>query len=336
MIAENRVKEILTSYQNNDPILVIGDLGVDKYTYGDVKRISPEAPVPIIEVTREWNKLGLAANVSDNLLSMGVKSTICGVVGEDTNADELESLLENAGLSTWGVIRDQNRKTTFKERIVTKSQQICRVDYETKDAMNQEIASRVETRVQEFVANHSAVIIEDYGKGLLSEELIQNTRDIFQAREKIVCVDPSRWTPASFYKGVDLLKPNLAEAIYLVQGLGYQNETDLGTIAEILTDKLSIGSVAITLGPEGMAIYTPDYKEVKIIPTYTREVFDVSGAGDTAIASICTSLVTGATLEEAAWIGNLAGGVVVSKKGTATVTRDEINQQYYRMKESLG
>jgi rfaE bifunctional protein kinase chain/domain len=130
MINEQRFESVLKGFKNVDPILVVGDVGVDKYTYGEVNRISPEAPVPVLEVNKEWMKLGLAANVVDNLQSLEVKSTICGVIGDDTNANLLENLLEENQLSTWGIIRDKSRMTTFKERVVTEIQQVCRVDYE--------------------------------------------------------------------------------------------------------------------------------------------------------------------------------------------------------------
>jgi rfaE bifunctional protein kinase chain/domain len=333
MIEEKRLREILAKFKKIPQVLVLGDIGIDKYTYGDVKRISPEAPVPVVEVSREWSKLGLAANVSDNLLSMGVNSTICGVIGEDKNADLVEDLLENNGLSTWGLIRINDRKTTFKERVVTRAQQICRVDYESKEPIPESTFDSIIDRVKEFSNNHSALIIEDYGKGVINEKLVQDSMAMFKEQGKLVSVDPSRWTPAQYYKGVDLLKPNLTEAVVLVQSLGYRNESDLGRIASILLDKLNLNKLVITLGSEGMALFEKDYAEVKVIPTYSREVFDVSGAGDTAISSICLALSSGASLEESAWIGNLAGGVVVGKKGTATVTTEEIIHQYHRIQE---
>lgn len=328
MINQKKFSDIISKFSSISPILVIGDVGVDKYTKGRVNRISPEAPVPIVEVYEEWNKLGLAANVSDNLQSLGVKSTLCGVIGDDTNADALENLVEEVGLSTWGLVRDAKRMTTFKERVVTNIQQICRVDYETKEPIAIQTQERILKRVSEFLEMHSAVILEDYGKGFFTKKLTQDLIALSHDMGKFVAVDPSRTTPPEFYKGVDLLKPNQVESEMMAHALGY-SDTGTEQIAKILIDKLSLKKLIITLGSEGMAIF--DEKEnfkMKTIPTLAREVFDVSGAGDTAISTIIASIASGASLEEAAWIGNCASGVVVGKKGTALVNVNELNAFY--------
>ncbi|MFP5492237.1 MAG: bifunctional heptose 7-phosphate kinase/heptose 1-phosphate adenyltransferase, partial [Bacteriovoracia bacterium] len=147
--SETRFQEILGKFKTLNSVFVLGDIGIDKYTHGDVKRISPEAPVPVLEVTKEWNKLGLAANVSDNLKSLTVASTLGGVVGEDTRANLLETLLEERGLKTWGLVRDSSRMTTYKERVTTASQQICRVDYESRHPLNEEVLAKFKTRCAE-------------------------------------------------------------------------------------------------------------------------------------------------------------------------------------------
>ena len=149
ILTQEKFQTIISSFSKLNPILVVGDLGVDKYTFGEVRRISPEAPVPVLEVSKEWNKLGLAANVSDNLKSLEVTSTLCGVIGEDSRADLVEHLLEERGLNTWGLIRDKSRMTTYKERVTTSTQQICRVDYETKDQIDDETLKRVIGRIQQ-------------------------------------------------------------------------------------------------------------------------------------------------------------------------------------------
>src|SRR4051812_31770619 len=165
ILTPEKFESVVNQFESLKPILVVGDLGVDKYTFGEVKRISPEAPVPVLEVQKEWNKLGLAANVSDNLKSLGVSSTLCGVIGDDARANLVENLLEERGLKTWGLVRDSSRHTTYKERITTSTQQICRVDYETKDTIDEEVSKRVSVRIQDFSDSHSGVILEDYGKG---------------------------------------------------------------------------------------------------------------------------------------------------------------------------
>lgn len=336
ILTSDTFEKIIFQFQSLKPILVVGDLGVDKYTFGEVKRISPEAPVPVLEVSKEWNKLGLAANVSDNLMSLEVPSTLCGVIGDDSRASLVESLLEERGLKTWGLVRDPSRHTTYKERVTTATQQICRVDYETKDPLQEDISRRISTRIQEFAATHSGVIIEDYGKGLFSEALCQKIIKDFQEKNLLVAVDPSRSTPPLWYKGATLLKPNRLESQIMVEALGYFKERKLETIAKILVDKLNLEKLIITLGADGMAmIDTKVGGELKIIPTAANEVFDVSGAGDTAIAAISSALLAGATLEEAAWVGNCAAGVVVKKRGTALCSKEELRDYFQNLRKVI-
>lgn len=333
MINSKRFQEILTKFSSLDPILVVGDIGVDKYTKGNVRRISPEAPVPVVEVFQQWNKLGLAANVSDNLQSLGVESTICGVIGNDVNGNALEDLLEESKLSTWGIVRCSERMTTFKERVVTTTQQICRVDYETTTNLSAETQNSLLHRASEFIEKHSAIILEDYGKGLFGKEFTQQMIALAKNNNKFIAADPSRITNPEFYKGVSLLKPNKVESEMMAHHLGY-SETDTGKIAEILIDKLELEKLIITLGGDGMAILdTKGSGKMQMIPTVAREVFDVSGAGDTAISAIVASLSCGATLEEAAWIGNCAAGVVVGKKGTALVSLKELTHFHQELLE---
>ncbi len=329
-------EKIITQFPKLRPIMVVGDLGIDKYTFGDVKRISPEAPVPVLEVQKEWDKLGLAANVSDNLKSLEVESTLCGVIGDDGRANLVENLLEERGLKTWGLLRDKSRHTTFKERVTTATQQICRIDYESKEPLNPEMEKRIGARIAELAETHSGVIIEDYGKGLLSETLCQRIIKSYKEKNLIVAVDPSRTSPPAWYKGATLLKPNRLESHIMVEALGYFNERKLETIAKILVDKLSLEKVIITLGADGMAMLdTKLGGDLKIIPTAANEVFDVSGAGDTTIAAITSSLLSGATLEEAAWVGNCAAGVVVRKRGTALCSLTELREYFHSMQKLI-
>ncbi len=336
ILTQEKFQTIISSFSKLNPILVVGDLGVDKYTFGEVRRISPEAPVPVLEVSKEWNKLGLAANVSDNLKSLEVTSTLCGVIGEDSRADLVEHLLEERGLNTWGLIRDKSRMTTYKERVTTSTQQICRVDYETKDQIDDETLKRVVGRIQQFSETHSGVIIEDYGKGLFSETLCQRIISIYKEKKLMVAVDPSRSSPPNWYKGATLFKPNRLEAHIIVEAMGYFKERNLETIAKILVDKLQFEKVIITLGADGMAMLdTKGNGELQLIPTAANEVFDVSGAGDTAIAAITASLLAGASLEEAAWVGNCAAGVVVKKRGTALCSKEELSEYFQNLRKLI-
>ena len=336
IISLSRFNEITSKFSSIDPIVVVGDVGIDKYTFGEVRRISPEAPVPVLEVTKEWLKLGLAANISHNLRTLGVKSTLCGVVGEDNNANLFDNLLEDEKLNTWGIVRTKLRPTIFKERVTTNTQQICRIDYESSDYIDEETEQKILLRVSEFVKTHQALIIEDYAKGTLTKNLIATLISKFKSNGKLVAVDPGRSTPPLYYKGATLLKPNLSEAKIMVESLGYK-EKKLENIAKILVDKLDLQMLVITLGAEGMALLDINTQPVlKIIPTVANEVFDVSGAGDTAISVLTSALLSGATLEEAAWIGNCASGVVVGKKGTATVNLEELNSFFQQLVKKIN
>lgn len=336
ILTSERFEQITKKFGTLHPVLVLGDLGVDKYTFGEVKRISPEAPVPVLEVSKEWDKLGLAANVSDNLKSLGVESTLCGVIGNDSRANLVETLLEERGLKTWGLVRDSKRMTTYKERVTTSTQQICRVDYETKDAIDSETEKRIVNRLNEFSTDHSGLVIEDYGKGLITSELCQKIIPMFKEAGKLVAVDPSRSTPPAWYKGATLLKPNKVESHMMIEALGYFKERNLETIANILIEKLQLEKIIITLGPDGMCMVDTKLDgKLKLIPTVANEVFDVSGAGDTTIAAVTSALIGGATLEEAAWIGNCAAGVVVGKRGTALCSMNELKDYFERLRLAL-
>ncbi|MCO4794304.1 MAG: bifunctional hydroxymethylpyrimidine kinase/phosphomethylpyrimidine kinase [Bacteriovoracaceae bacterium] len=335
LISKQRFQEITNKFESLSPIIVVGDLGLDKYTYGEVRRISPEAPVPILEVSKEWLKLGLAANISHNLKTIGVESTLCGVVGNDKNASTFEHLLEECGLKTWGLVRSSDRPTIFKERVTTDTQQICRIDYESTDSISSETSGNVLRRVEDFAKEHGALIIEDYAKGSLTEDLVQGLIKSYTGRGQLVCVDPGRMTPPMWYKGATLLKPNQKEAIAMITSMGYREES-VETIAKLLIDKLSLEKVVITLGGEGMGmIDTKGDGKFHHIPTVANEVYDVSGAGDTAISLLTASLMSGATLPEAAWIGNCGSGVVVAKKGTATVDISELSAFYEQLSNKL-
>lgn len=342
LLSRSRLEEILARFETLKPIVVVGDVGIDKYTYGNVTRISPEAPVPVLEVTKEWPKLGLAANISHNLETLRVASTLCGVVGDDLRATQFESLLEECGLKTWGIVRSSDRPTTYKERVTTSGQQICRIDYETSQPIDQATATKLLDRVGDFGRDHGAIIIEDYAKGTLTSEVLSRLIALGREQKKMVAVDPGRTTPPSFYMGATLLKPNLKEALVMAEALGYR-EKDIGKLCELLVDKLKLEKIVITLGADGMALLdtkaiasSSDKAELLTIPTAATEVFDVSGAGDTAISLLVSALEAGATLAEAAWISNCGAGVVVGKKGTATVNQEEILDFYERLTKRLN
>jgi rfaE bifunctional protein kinase chain/domain len=329
-VAFERLEQILSKLNLIPPILTVGDIGIDKYTAGEVSRISPEAPVPILEVQREWKKLGLAANVSDNLQALGVKSSLCGVAGDDFHGDLLLKMLDDWHISSLGVVKERGRMTTFKERVTTQNQQICRIDYETKAPIQPETEEKLLKKIEDMATMHSALILEDYAKGGLTEKIATACITTFKDAKKLVTVDPSRTTPPQWYKGASLLKPNWHEALQMAEhlGLNTKNATEI-TIASFLLEKLDLEHVVITLGAKGIFVLNKsEFSSGMFIPTQAREVYDVSGAGDTVISTLTASLVAQANLAEACWLANLAAAIVVGKKGTATTSPQEIKKFY--------
>lgn len=317
-----KLKRLLSDFAGKR-ILVIGDVGVDRYTIGLVERISPEAPVPIVFVEDEKLKLGLAANVADNIQTLGGKPLLTGVVGADRTADDFRGLLKKNGIESTHLVEDRARRTVLKERIVSERQQLLRVDYETVSGISPQVEARVLSKIRQLIAKSDAVILEDYAKGLLSPRLAEEIFATARKRGKIVAVDPNMKTPAGTYRGATVLTPNTKEAEKL-SGVSIQDEASLFQAGTRILELTQAEHVVITRGKDGMAIFTAGSSEVHSIPTYAREVYDVSGAGDTVISVLTLALAAGAGIDEAAVLGNLAAGVEVGKSGTATVTPDEI------------
>lgn len=306
-------------------VLVIGDVGVDRYTRGSVERISPEAPVPILAVHEKSLKLGLAANVADNVHALGGVPLLIGVVGRDIGASELSQLLRDRGISGAGIVRDGSRRTTFKERLVGENQQLLRVDYETSAPISASCERQVLARFRKLLRKCDAVIVEDYAKGMLSARALKQIFTSSARAGKLVALDPNRKTPTSHYVGAGFLTPNSHEAESLA-GERIVDEKSLKRVAVSLLRRLKAKHVIITRGKDGMALLSRGAKDMLLIPTFAREVYDVSGAGDTVIATMSLVAAAGGTMEEAVVLGNLAASVEVSKRGTATVTREEIGE----------
>ncbi len=317
-----RLRKLLAAMQGKR-ILVIGDVGVDRYTMGTVERISPEAPVPIVLVEEEKLKLGLAANVADNVRTLGAEPWLTGVVGADRTADDFRGLLRASGIEPAFLIEDTSRRTVLKERIVSERQQLLRVDYESQHPISKQIEKRLLSQIKGLTAEADAVILEDYAKGMLSPGL---TAAIFAAARSAgrpVAVDPNMKTAVEMYRGAFVLTPNTKEAEKLA-GMQIRDEESMLEAGTKILKAAKSDHVVITRGKDGMAIFSAGSAKVTLIPTYAREVYDVSGAGDTVISVLTLALAAGASIEDAAVLGNLAAGVEVGKRGTATVTPDEI------------
>lgn len=304
-------------------ILVVGDVGVDRYTIGRVERISPEAPVPIVLVVEEKLKLGLAANVAENVQALGGVPFLLGVVGKDRGAQDFRGLLEEAGISARFLVEDRERRTVLKERVVSDRQQLLRVDYETLRPVASGVTGRLRRTIASLVPQVDAVILEDYAKGMLSEELAACIFDAAREAGKMVAVDPNAATPVSYYRGATVLTPNTHEAERL-SGLPILDEASLLESGRRILEATHAKYVVITRGREGMAIFAAADRKVRLIPTFAREVYDVSGAGDTVISVLGLALSAGAPVEQACILANIAAGIEVGKRGTATVSPQEL------------
>tara|TARA_B100000925_G_scaffold230038_1_gene178613 strand:- start:3623 stop:4630 length:1008 start_codon:yes stop_codon:yes gene_type:complete len=324
------VKKSVKAISSSKKLLTVGDVGIDKYIYGEVNRISPEAPVPVLRVTKEEKKLGMSANICNNLNTLGVKNSLISIIGNDFNGELLKSLLTKDSTETKFIVTDENSTTISKDRVLTSVQQICRIDYEGEffDYDKRSFVNLYKN-FEKALSEHDGVILEDYSKGVLNSESIQRLIHLCRERQVFVAVDPGKGKPAHLYQGASLLKPNYVEAKELVHSMGYE-QCPIEKMGEILIDKLSLDQVVITLGAEGMAMWDKESGFNKI-PTVAQEVFDVSGAGDTVISVITAGIVNGLSLLDSCWIANLAAGVVVSKKGTAVVTKEEILKLFNKL-----
>jgi D-glycero-beta-D-manno-heptose-7-phosphate kinase len=297
-------------------ILVVGDVGLDEYIIGAVKRISPEAPVPVMDVESEEKRLGLSANVAQNITSLGAKVGILSVVGDDFGAELLKPLFKEANIP-WDLIQvDTSRPTTRKSRVMAGPHHIVRIDYELKKYLSETMSSRLFKAYCESITGYDGVILQDYAKGIFDEALIQ--KFIAEAnRLKIpVFVDPHRTQPLVFYRGASLFKPNYDESLVLA-GLNFEdlreNPNKVYEIGQTLQKKLNTKDIVITRGKEGMTIFSGE--RITEVPTFAKRVFDVTGAGDTVIATIALSQVAGFSLNESCLLANVAAGNVVSKVG---------------------
>lgn len=301
-------------------ILVIGDLIMDHFIWGKVKRISPEAPVPVVEVTSESIMLGGSANVVNNIHSLSGKSLVTGVIGKDDDGKKLINLLKDKGIPTEGIIADGKRPTTIKTRIVAHSQQVVRFDREKKDKIEADSTAKVLGYIKKAVKEADLIIISDYAKGLITQGLVEDANELCLKLKKPVAVDP-KVEHFEYYKGVTIVTPNNLEASQ-ASGVDITDNDSLHRAGEVLFNKLGCEALLITRGENGMSLFEPGFETH--IPTVAKEVFDVSGAGDTVISTLSLALASGASFKEAAVLANFAAGVVVGKVGTATLTPAEL------------
>lgn len=306
-------------------VLIIGDIGLDEYILGEVRKLSPEAPVPVLEVESEDLRLGLAANVAQNVKSLGGEPVLISVVGQDLGAELLTQLFKKSGVDTSHLIVDAKRPTTRKTRVMAKHHHLVRVDREIRKFLSAETEAKVFKKAQDLVATVDAVVIEDYAKGVVSKNLIQQIVKLAKSAGKKILVDPHQTNSGDFYAGVDLVKPNFTESIAL-SGLDYDELRDdpekLVDLGRAVQARTGAKEVVMTLGKDGMIIFS--HEQILQVPTFARQVFDVTGAGDTVIAAMTLGIVSGLSLGEACMLANFAAGVVVGQVGCVPCTTQDL------------
>ncbi|RJP29706.1 MAG: D-glycero-beta-D-manno-heptose-7-phosphate kinase [Candidatus Omnitrophota bacterium] len=324
-------------------ILVIGDLILDEYIWGDVSRISPEAPVPVVWAKKRNFMPGGAANVASNIVSLGAKVCLLGVIGDYASADTMLTELKKRKIPTGTVFIDRHRHTTLKTRIIAGHQQIVRVDWEDTHPVPKKINDKIINFVTKNIDKFDAVIIEDYGKGVINIELLEKVVKLGAKKKKVITVDPKE-EHFQYYRGVTSITPNRRELENAVRNLKIKDTSNKFKICDdkLFSDKeienaarqilkyLGLDSILVTLGENGMWLFENNGHDVKI-PTVAQEVFDVSGAGDAVIACFTLALASGAQKKKAAALANIAAGIVVGKLGTVPVTKEELLQKIHKL-----
>jgi len=320
---QNRLDEIFAGFSGKR-IMVVGDLMIDEYLIGHVSRISPEAPVPVVEVAEETHRLGGAANVALNIASLGLEPIMVGVIGDDVAGEKLLQRFQKRNVKADGVIKIKDRPTTVKTRIIGDSQHIARVDREQSTYLNMKEEENISQVADDILDSVDAVVLEDYNKGVLTEKLISFIIDRANEKGKIITVDP-KFKNFLIYQNVTLFKPNIKETEEAL-AIKITTDEDLLKAGETLLKNLKAKSVLITRGVNGMSLFEQDGR-VTHVETRARKVADVPGAGDTVISTLTAVLTAGATYQEAATIANYAAGIVCEYVGIVPVE----NEKLYRV-----
>ena len=325
------VKRILARFRKAR-VLVVGDLVLDEFIWGSAERISPEAPVPVVWAQRRSYMPGGAANVANNIAALNGQVALCGLVGEDMHAGALLGCLRDRGVQTEAVVAEAGRPTTLKTRIIAAHQQVVRVDWEKTHPLTDASRRRLLAAVRRKMPEVDAVIVEDYGKGVVTPGVLKGVIAAARRHGRIVTVDP-KVDHFGYYKGITAMTPNEKEAA-AGAGIKIATDADVDRVGRKLLKSSGAQGVLVTLGEKGMKLFRG--RRVTHIPTVAQEVFDVSGAGDTVIAVFTLALACGVRMEEAAEIANVAAGIVVGKVGVAVVTPQEIIDMAHRIQEGLS
>lgn len=327
VLDRKRAREIVERF-SEARVLVVGDVMVDHFIRGRVARISPEAPVPVVDVSGDHLLLGGCANVINNIYSMGGRVYGAGIVGEDAMAERIREEFRGRNIDPAGLVVETGRPTTLKTRIIAHGQQVVRFDRESRQTADAESIGKLLAYARTLRGELGAIVVSDYGKGVVTKELMTGLLEVVSGTDIVVCADPKR-TDLSLYSGVDIITPNHHEAGRAV-GVDAPTGDKLARVGKELLSRYNFRSLLITRGEEGMSLFERDGQGGGILhtlfPTEAREVFDVTGAGDTVIGVFALCMASGASFREAAAISNCAAGIVVGKVGTATVTRQELKK----------
>ena len=324
MISIERLEEILNGF-DKVRIAVVGDMMLDEYLIGKVNRISPEAPVPVVNIEEERVVLGGASNVANNLRSLEGKVLIFGVVGKDVNGEKFINELQEKEMDYSGIVKDETRPTIIKSRVLSQGQQLLRIDWEKDTNISKDIQDKIVENIKKNIDNIDAILLSDYDKGVLTKYVSEEIIKLARKYEKKIIVDPK---PKNFknYIGATSMTPNKKEILDYCGLKKFNIEKEISEAMAKIKEELKLDCLVLTRSEEGFSLLDTEHKRV---PTVAREVYDVTGAGDTFISTLLLSLCAGATLYEAGVIANMASGIVVAKIGTATATKEEIIEFFH-------
>ena len=319
-ISEKRLNELLSGL-NRKRIAVVGDLMLDRYIWGSVNRISPEAPVPVVDMETEQARLGGAANVAKNIKSLGGEPILIGVIGDDNSGKQLFEIVQGSKFPVEGIVVDNSRPTTVKTRVIANNQHVVRIDREQKADISPEIQERLLEIVRKFIGSIDGIIIEDYNKGVVVKNLISQIITLALKHNKIITVDP-KFNNFFEYKNVTVVKPNRKETEEVL-GTRLKSDKDIINAGKSLLQKLGAKNILLTLGERGMSLFESNGKNSSM-PTKALNVADVSGAGDTVISTLTMALAAGADILEASYLANYAGGIVCEEVGIVPIELDKL------------
>jgi rfaE bifunctional protein kinase chain/domain len=317
---ENRLKQLLDDFRGKR-IAIVGDLMLDRYLWGSVTRISPEAPVPVVEIESESMRLGGAANVANNVKSLGADPILIGVIGNDNTGTLLRDLIAENAFTAIGLIAADDRPTTVKTRVIAHGQHVVRFDRETKNEISGTLQHRILEVVRRNIHSLDAIIIEDYNKGVIVKRLIKELVDTAEQHKKIITADP-KFDNFFEYRGATVFKPNSKE-LEAAMGVKLVDNDAVEEVGKVLMKRVKAKNILLTRGEKGMTLFE-ETGTITHIPAKTRKVADVSGAGDTVISTITVALASGATVREATSLANYAGGVVCGEVGIVPIERDTL------------